>query len=180
MPVNIKNTYPLKRKGPTFVLPRLSFKLILTLTLALTLFSPARAEAPKPLKPSAKDKCPVCGMFVAKYPDWLAQVIFKDGSHAYFDGAKDMFKYLFNLKKYNPSKNRGDVQVLYVTDYYDLTPINGREAFYVIGSDIYGPMGRELIPFQKEADARGFMKDHKGKTLLKFKEVTPEIIKGLD
>ena len=138
------------------------------------------AEAPKPLKPSAKDKCPVCGMFVAKYPDWLAQVIFKDGSHAHCDGAKDMFKYLFNLKKYNPSKQAGDIQAIYVTDYYDLSPINGREAFYIIGSDIYGPMGRELIPFQKEADGRGFMKDHRGKTLLKFKEVTLEIVKGLD
>jgi copper chaperone NosL len=139
-----------------------------------------RAEPPKPLKPSPKDKCPVCGMFVAKYPDWLVQVIFKDGSHAHFDGAKDMFKYLFNLKKYNPSKKPEDVQAIYVTDYYDLSPINGKEAFYVIGSDVYGPMGRELIPFQKEADARGFLKDHHGKILLKFKEVTPKIVEGLD
>lgn len=150
---------------------------IITIILAFTL---ARAEEPKFVKPSPKDKCPVCGMFVAKYPDWLAQVIFKDGSLAHFDGVKDMFKYLFNLKKYNPSKKTVDVRAIYVTDYYDLSPINGREAFYVIGSDIYGPMGRELIPFQKEADARVFMKDHKGKTLLKFKEVTLEIVKGLD
>jgi copper chaperone NosL len=180
MPADINNTYPFNRKGPTFVLQPSPFKLILTLALTLTLFPSARAEEPKPLKPSAKDKCPVCGMFVAKYPDWLTQVIFKGGSHAHFDGAKDMFKYLFNLKKYNPSKKAEDIRAVYVTDYYDLTPINGREAFYVIGSDIYGPMGRELIPFQKEADARGFMKDHKGKTLLKFSEVTPEIVKGLD
>ena len=138
------------------------------------------AEEARPLKPSAKDKCPVCGMFVAKYPDWLAQVLFKDGSRAYFDGAKDMFKYLFNLKKYNPAKTAGDVQAVYVTDYYELSPIDGREAFYVIGSDVYGPMGRELIPFKKEADARGFMKDHKGKTLLGFKEVTAGVLKGLD
>jgi nitrous oxide reductase accessory protein NosL len=41
-------------------------------------------------------------------------------------------------------------------------------------------MGRELIPFRKESDAHGFMKDHKGKILLKFKEVSPEIVKGLD
>jgi copper chaperone NosL len=119
-------------------------------------------------------------MFVAKYPDWVAQVTFKDGSLAYFDGAKDMFKYLFNLKKYNSSKKPADIRAIYVIDYYDLTFINGQEAYYVTESDIYGPMGRELIPFQKEADARGFMKDHKGKTVLKFREVTPEIVKGLD
>ena len=138
------------------------------------------AEDPKPLKPSARDKCPVCGMFVAKYPDWQAQVIFRDGSLAYFDGTKDMFKYLFNLKKYNPTKKPADIRAIYVTDYYELIFINGREAYYVAGSDIYGPMGRELIPFRKEADARGFLKDHKGKTLLKSEEVTPEIVRGLD
>ena len=31
-------------------------------------------------------KCPVCGMFVAKYPDWTATSSFKDGSVSYYDG----------------------------------------------------------------------------------------------
>ncbi|MGQ9653410.1 MAG: nitrous oxide reductase accessory protein NosL, partial [Thermodesulfobacteriota bacterium] len=39
-----------------------------------------------PLRPGPKDKCPVCGMFVAKYPDWTAQVLFKDGRSVFFDG----------------------------------------------------------------------------------------------
>jgi nitrous oxide reductase accessory protein NosL len=41
-------------------------------------------------------------------------------------------------------------------------------------------MGKELIPFGKESDARGFMKDHKGKSLLQFKGVSVELIRGLD
>ena len=72
-----------------------------TLTLALTL-APVHGGERKPFKPGATDKCPVCGMFVAKYPDWVAEIIFKDGSAVYFDGCKDMFKYYFNLKRYNP------------------------------------------------------------------------------
>ena len=28
-----------------------------------------------------------------------------------------------------------------------------KEAFFVIGSDVYGPMGHELIPFASKADA---------------------------
>ncbi len=162
------------------MLTRLSFKLVLTLTLTLTLLSPSRAEEPQPVKPSPSDKCPVCGMFVAKYPDWVAQVIFKDGARVFFDGAKDMFKYLLEMKKYNPGKKPDEIVKIWATDYYDLAPIDGREAFYVSGSDVYGPMGRELIPFKKEPDARGFMKDHKGLALLKFREVTAEVLKGLD
>ncbi len=119
-------------------------------------------------------------MFVAKYPDFLAQVIFKDGTYAVFDGTKDMFKYILNLKKYQPTKKPSDIESVNVTDYYNLTFVNGYEASYVIGSDVFGPMGRELIAFEKKADAEEFMKDHKGKSILKFKEITVEIMKGLD
>ena len=134
----------------------------------------------KPVKPSPKDKCPVCGMFVAKYPDFVTQVIFKDGSYAVFDGAKDMFKYYLNLKKYAPAKGFEDISAIYVTDYYSLEPIDGRTAWYVVGSDVFGPMGKELIPFAKETDARGFMNDHMGKTLLRFKDVHAGLIRELD
>ncbi len=133
-----------------------------------------------PITPKATDKCPVCGMFVTKYPDWTAQALYKDGADAVFDGAKDMFKYLFDLRTYAPGRTGTDVVRLYVTDYYALAPVDGRQAFYVIGSNVLGPRGRELIPLAKEAEAREFLKDHQGKRLLRFAEVTPEILKGLD
>jgi nitrous oxide reductase accessory protein NosL len=131
-------------------------------------------------QPGPRDKCPVCGMFVAKYPDFVARIVFKDGSLAFFDGAKDMFKYYFNLSKYNPKAKRTDISSIHVTDYYGLTYIDGLKAYYVQGSDIYGPMGKELLPFEKEGEAKEFMKDHKGKMLLRFQEVSNSIIKGLD
>ena len=134
----------------------------------------------KPVKPSPRDKCPVCGMFVAKYPDFLGEIIFKDGSYAVFDGAKDMFKYYFNLKKYNPARKLSDIDSIYVTDYYSLNFVDGFKAIYVTGSNVYGPMGKELIPFEKEAEAKEFLSDHAGKSLLKFKEVTVDLIKDLD
>ena len=152
---------------------------LLLLTFALTLTLSDAGER-KPIKPAPRDKCPVCGMFVAKFQDWNAEIIFKDGSYAVFDGAKDMFKYYLELKRYNPSKTLGDIDSIYATDYYDLTLIDGTKAFFVIGSDVHGPMGRELIPFKEEGGARDFLKDHKGKAVLKFKEVTLEVIKKLD
>ena len=149
------------------------------IVLALTLTTVYGGER-KPVKPSEKDKCSVCGMFVAKYSDFLAEVIFKDGSTFFFDGTKDMFKYYFDLKKYNPSKKPEDIDSIYVTDYYNLTLIDGVKSYYVAGSDVYGPMGRELIPFENENDAKEFLKDHKGKSVLRFKEITYETVKGLD
>ncbi len=151
----------------------------LTVTFALTLRLSLGGDR-KPVQPTPKDKCPVCGMFVAKYPYFLAEIIFKDGSYTVFDGTKDMFKYYLDLKRYNRGKSPADIDFVYVTEYYNLKLIDGHTAYYVIGSDVYGPMGRELIPFEKESDAKEFMKDHKGQFLLKFKDITPDIIKRLD
>ena len=133
-----------------------------------------------PLQPSKKDKCPVCGMFVYKYPDWVGQIVFKDGSAAFFDGAKDLFKYYYNLKKYNPEKTIKDIAAIYVTEYYDMKIIDAKTAFFVIGSDVYGPMGKELIPFVSKADAEEFKKDHKGNRILRFEDIKPGVIKKLD
>jgi len=141
---------------------------------------PLWAGESAPVKPGPGDKCPVCGMFVAKYPDWIAEIVFKDGSVVFFDGVKDMLKYYFNLKKYNPRKTQADISAVFVTDYYTVEFVDGRTAFYVSGSDVYGPMGKELIPFLKEAEAREFLKDHKGKAVLAFNQIDADVIKGLD
>ncbi len=150
----------------------------LLIILALSLTSPCLAAGP--VNPSDRDKCPVCGMFTAKYPNFMAEIVFKDGSYATFDGPKDMFKYYMNLSRYNASKKQGDVEAVYVTDYYALGWIDGLKALYVAGSDVIGPMGRELIPFGKQEDADEFMADHAGKTRLTFNEVTADVLKSLD
>src|SRR5512142_1260586 len=131
------------------------------------------------IRPVPADKCPVCGMFVSKYPDWTAEIVFNDGSYVVFDGAKDMFTYYFDIVKFSPSKKREDIASIYVTDYYAVTPVDARSAYYVSGSDVYGPMGKELVPFAKEADARGFKADHRGRALLTFDAITPDILKDL-
>jgi nitrous oxide reductase accessory protein NosL len=41
-------------------------------------------------------------------------------------------------------------------------------------------MGKELIPFEKKAEAEEFLKDHRGERVLAFGEITPDLIKGLD
>jgi copper chaperone NosL len=138
------------------------------------------AQEGKATKPGPKDKCPVCGMFVAKYPDFIAVVTFSDGNRAFFDGVKDMMKYYFNLQKYNPSRKHDNITQIHVTDYYSIELVDGFKAFYVVGSDIYGPMGKELIPFEKESAAREFLKDHKGKAVLQFQDISRDIVKGLD
>ena len=153
---------------------------LISLWLILAICPLAGAQDVTPAKIAPADKCPVCGMFVAKFPDFVDQIVFKDGTHAFFDGVKDMMKYYFDLPKYNPGKTKADIAVILVTDYYTLKLSDALKAWYVAGSDVYGPMGKELMPFKDEAAAKEFKVDHKGTTILSFQDITPALIKTLD
>jgi nitrous oxide reductase accessory protein NosL len=130
-------------------------------------------------KPTPEDKCPVCGMAAGTDEKWVAQIAFKDDLYVFFDGAKDMFKYLLDMKKYNPAKTKEDIAEVYVTDYYSVEAIDAHHAYFVIGSDVKGPMGAELVPFKKEDEAKKFLTDHKGQKIVQIKDVTLELVQGL-
>ncbi len=123
------------------------------------------------IKVSKDEKCPVCGMFVYKYPKWAAQIFYGE-KHYSFDGAKDMMKYYFDHKD--------GISKMLVSDYYSQKAFDAKKAYYVIGSDVYGPMGHELIPFKNESEAKTFSMDHKGTKILKFEEITSEEVYKLD
>lgn len=154
----------------------------LALFVALVLFVLPRAWAGEMVVPPPKPDsvCPVCGMFVAKYPEWIAYVVYKDGHAHYFDGAKDMFKFLADPKRYVPGHKPEDVAAVAVTDYYNVEAIPAQSAWYVIGSDILGPMGHELVPLASEAEAKDFMRDHQGKAIVRFGQVKPDLLEKLD
>ena len=136
--------------------------------------------APTVRPPGPRDLCPVCGMLVAKYPAWIAIVRLRGGEHRYFDGPKDLFKWLLDLPRYAPGVRRDDVAGILVTEFYGLTLVDARSAHYVIGSDVLGPMGHELVPLADAAEAAEFIRDHRGRRVLRFDEVSRELTEGLD
>ncbi|TAN46084.1 MAG: nitrous oxide reductase accessory protein NosL [Rhodospirillales bacterium] len=153
---------------------------LFSVLLVATLAGPVRAGEVVVPPPPANATCPVCGMFVAKYQEWVAVALYKDGHAHYFDGAKDLFKYLKQLSQYAPGHKEGDIAILAVTDYYSVKPVDARQAFFVIGSDVLGPMGHELVAHGRKQDAEEFLKDHKGKRVISFADVTGELLISLD
>jgi copper chaperone NosL len=130
--------------------------------------------APKDEVP-VKERCPVCGMFVAKYKPWLCQLHFADEEVVMFDGVKDLMAYYFQPEQYG-GKPKAEIRDVYVKDYYSQKWIDGKKAFYVVGSDVYGPMGHELIPFDSMPAAKNFQMDHHGKEIITFQDITFERI----
>ena len=124
-----------------------------------------------------KAKCPVCGMFVYKYPRWAAMIEVNGHKH-YFDGVKDMMKYYIFDGDF--SYDRKKITQIEVTDFYTLEAIPARFAWFVYDSKLYGPMGRELIPFRTEEAAKNFVADHGGERIVRFKDITPKMVMALD
>jgi nitrous oxide reductase accessory protein NosL len=116
--------------------------------------------------PGPKERCPVCGMFVAKYRNWIATAVFRDGTQVFFDGPKDMFRYYFKISTYG--RRAEEVEGLFVTEYYSTERLPVREVFFVTGSDVPGPMGQELVPVQGREAAESFFRDHRGEKILTF------------
>ena len=154
---------------------RFLFKVFVTFicTFGLLVGSLPAAE---PRMPEKKDRCPVCGMFVAPYPDWIATIVFKDDSQVYFDGCKDLFRYYFGLPEGQSKGTRSEIAEIYVTEYYSTQLVPAGEVFFVLGSDVYGPMGKELIPVANKELAKTFMRDHSGTQILQFKKITHEVL----
>lgn len=139
---------------------------LFTLVLSLWLASPVVAAEPQ--APGKGDRCPTCGMFVAGYPNWVSSMVFKDGSRVFFDGPKDMFRYFFDIGKYRPGGTPDDIEVIFVTEYYSMRGMAATEVYFVSGSDVLGPMGKEMVPIAGLEQARGFMRDHGGAKLMHF------------
>ena len=133
------------------------------------------AEPAKEITP--QERCPVCGMFVAKYPDWITQVRLSNGTVKFFDGVKDLLAFLFNPASFGAAGQTA--KEIWVKDYYTLAWLDGRAAWYVIGSDVYGPMGHEFIPFGSAGAAENFRKDHNGTKVVRFNEITEPLVQSM-
>ncbi len=151
-----------------------SIKIIVTIFI-LTFPAMLVAQPQKTVDP--KSRCAVCGMMVAKYPQWVAQL--KTSSEVLlFDGVKDMMAYYLEPEMYGGQKGEA-LSGIYVKDYYSQQWIDSLSAFYVIGSDVLGPMGHEFIPFESRDGAENFLKDHKGKQILVFSEISLMMVKKM-
>lgn len=132
----------------------------------------------QPMEIPENVSCGKCGMYPAKYPQWQSQIIFKDGTMTPFDGCKCMFNFAFGMEQFDKTHSRDDVAVMWVKDFNSGSWLNATDAFFVVGSSMMGPMGKELIPFADQAAAMKFHGEQGG-TVMKYGDVNPEVMKTL-
>ena len=93
---------------------------------------------------------PLCRI-VRVFP--AAAIIFKDKTMTPFDGGKCMFHVLLAMDRYDIIHAREDVAAAWTKDFNRGAWITARDAYFVVGSDMMGPMGKELIPLADKPEA---------------------------
>ncbi len=135
--------------------------------------------APRPVP--AEARCPVCGMHPARSPSWAAQVIFADNGDAqFFDSPLSLFIYLQDVGRFSRGRSAAEIGALYVSDAASGAWIAAEAAVYVQGSSALGPMRVGNLPaFADAASAQRFAGERGGR-LLRFKEISPALLRDLD
>ena len=167
------------------LIPALIISAILSL-LPMASVAADLMELPDGSKLDLTQKCPVCGMVIGgkdaqgvtvTYKDGrvvgfggVAAAGFKDGHVVGFEGARCLFIYNSVPEKYDV--NVANIAHQYVTDFVSKKMIELPKAFLVLGSNVKGPMGYELIPFTSRDEAAKFASENDGKWIVQLHEVT--------
>ena len=124
-------------------------------------------------------RCPVCGMYPYRTPQWTAQIVFNDQTASSFDSPADMFRFVGNMMLFDKTHKPADIGAIWVADYNTKAWVDAKKAFYVLGSKARGPMNEPNLPaFASREAADAHVKAEGGK-VLGFGEVTRDIVKSL-
>lgn len=119
---------------------------------------------------SASDRCPVCGMYPAKRPRHAAGMILSDGRCFYFCGNGCLLR-TFRHSRHYLGVGAEEVQRMVVMDYFTGTPLEARDAWWVAGSDVVGPMGPALVALKSEQAVYSFQGRHGGKLVFRLNQL---------
>ncbi|MBQ6655928.1 MAG: nitrous oxide reductase accessory protein NosL [Ottowia sp.] len=136
----------------------------------------ADGSAAAPQAVPAEARCPVCGMYPARYPKWAAQLRYSDGERRYFDSPVEMLRFLADVPRYDKAHTAADVQGRWLSDASGSGQwIAFENAWVVYGSGVSGPMhASELPAFASEEAAQQFAREHGGHAV-KAVELPPEV-----
>jgi copper chaperone NosL len=115
----------------------------------------------------AEQRCKHCGMKIDPASAWRTELVAADGSTTSFDTPRCALT----------SWRSGKLQAssLRVQDYYDRRWRSGDELRFVLGGDVIGPMGPDLVPVDP-ARATKFIQDHAADRALRLDEITMDVL----
>ncbi len=156
------------------------FSFIFPLIVLIVIFSGCTnvdVEKPVPIELTRAHSCGLCGMITVDFPGSKGQIHYRNGKIDTFCCTLDMMT--FYLQPDSPK----NIASIFVNDMgktdWDRPKgnwIDAKEAYYVLGGDIMGPMGEALVPFANIKDSEAYIKEHGGK-IVKFDDINMEMLR---
>lgn len=115
-------------------------------------------------------RCKHCGMRIEAGSAWRTELVGDDGKAVAFDTPRCA------LQSWRSGKT--PARSIRVQEYYDRQTRDGNEVRFVIGGDVVGPMGSDLVPVDPPRASK-FIQDHTADRALKLEEITPEVLAGI-
>lgn len=149
----------------------------------------AAAEAPKAragrrslgpdmaLQLDPADRCPVCAMAVIKYPKFAAAIQLTDAKTYYFCATGCMIRAWLHPEIHLGCGGQELARPV-VQEYLTGRPMDAREAVWVAGSDVIGPMGPYLTPLAPSS-VEAFVKRHGGHRTFRLAEMDDALWEAL-
>lgn len=119
----------------------------------------------------AEERCPTCGMKIDKASSWRAELVNANGTVVSFDTPRCAFR------KWRRSKI--EVKTARVQEYYERAWKNAEDVRFMMGGDVVGPMGPDLVPVDPSRVTK-FIQDHGAARGLKHDEIDAAILDKLD
>ncbi len=165
-------------------------KKLLLIFVVMSLFCFGESYIDKPLKVEKvytldyekNATCLVRHFSISKDPKWAAKIVTKGGKSVYFSSPKSMFEFYHRPGKWfevGVKSEKGFDQIV-ARDFITDKPIDAKSAFYVYGSSITSPAGDDLVVIGSKDAADKFAKEHNGKRVMKFDEVSDALIRLLN
>lgn len=117
-----------------------------------------------------EQRCKHCGMRIDPSSAWRAELIAADGSATSFDTPRCA------LTSWRTGKSQATS--LRVQEYYERKWRSAEELRFVIGGDVAGPMGPDLVPVDPSR-ATKFIQDHAADRALRLDEITADVLSGM-
>jgi hypothetical protein len=119
---------------------------------------------------SKESRCKNCGMRIDPQSQWRAELVAEDGSLVAFDTPRCA------LQSWRGGKTAA--KAVRVQDYYDRKPREGTDVRFVVGGDVLGPMGPDLVPVDPVRVSK-FIQDHAADRAYRLEEITTEVINAI-
>ena len=134
-----------------------------------------RKKKGKIADPGPEVRCPVCGMYPARYPEYRCQISTADGKQLHFCSSQCLVSFQADPNKY--VKDAAKTKSIWVTVFPDGDSEYAMGLHYLVGSSLMGPMGKEALPYRNKAAALKSAQENGGK-VVRFKALSPALVMG--